>query len=148
MFLSSGATKLGEAGFGWIDDRYIAQLSLRGRYWGAPYPLEAVMLWGPPSFRAMGMLTVLLMELSSVLSWWDFGRHYVAWLVFQVISTLTIGVPIILDRILGPMWPFVSAVLDSLKHHPILWLGAVLGLVGACRMAVLLWKRGVHFKID
>jgi len=130
----------------WIDDRYIAQLSLRGRYWGAPYPLEPMMLWGPPSFRAMGMLTVLLMELLSIFSWWDFGRHHVAWLVFQIVSTLSIGVPIVLDSLTGPLWPFVSVVLKSLKQHSSLWLGTTLGLVAVYRMTMLLWKRRSHLK--
>ena len=115
---TAGATKLGEAGLGWIDDRYIAQLSLRGRYQeGGSYPLESLMMWAPPSLRALGMLTVLVMELASIFSWWDFGRHYRVWIFFQIGSTLSIGVPILPQVIMGPLWPVVSVALDHVRAH-------------------------------
>jgi len=128
VMYTAGATKLGEAGLKWIDDRYIAQLSLRGRYGDdAPYPLESMMLWGPPSFRAIGMLVVLLMELFAVFSWWDFGRHYRAWQLFQIVSTLSIGVPIVPQRLAGPLGPQVAALIDIFKTNPKAWL-AVWGI--------------------
>lgn len=128
IMYTAGATKLGEAGLKWIDDRYIAQLSLRGRYGDdAPYPLESMMLWGPPSFRAIGMLVVLLMELLAIFSWWDFGRHYRAWQLFQIVSTLSIGVPIVPQRLAGPLGPQVAALMDIFKTNTQARL-AVLGI--------------------
>ena len=42
---TAAATKIGAAGLGWIDPRYIAQLALRGRYQeGGAYPLEAALI--------------------------------------------------------------------------------------------------------
>ncbi|CAB9510386.1 expressed unknown protein [Seminavis robusta] len=93
---SAGCTKLGEAGLGWVDDRYIAQLALRGQYSGAAikkYLLADLILQTPAFFRAAGMVVVFAMELTAVFSWWNYGMCLRIWVLFMLSSTLTIGVP-------------------------------------------------------
>ena len=141
---TAACTKIGEShGWSWIDDRYLAQLGLRGRYsFGAPFPLESWLLWSPPSLRALGMFTVLVMELVSVVSWWDFGRHYRWWIMFQIGSTLSIGVPIVPQVLAGPLWPVLEWVLEQCSTWKRLLITAaatitVLALIVAVVLAAL-----------
>ena len=109
-FYTAAATKLGNAGLRWIDGRYLAQLCLRGRYGdGAPYPLEGILLHAPMFSRDLGMTAVLVMELVAVFSWWRFDLHTHAWILFMVISTLSIGVPIRVEA-LGPLASYASTL--------------------------------------
>lgn len=105
LFYTAGATKLGEAGgFGFINDSFLAELAVRGRYAmdDRPYPLEPLLLYVPRAFRAAGMAVILLMEVGAIFSWWNFFLHLAIWFIFMTGSSLSIGVPFRAD-LLFPM---------------------------------------------
>lgn len=133
FFYSAGATKLGSCGLHWIDDRYIVQLALRGRLSrDSPFPFESLILDAPPLIRAVGMATVLLMELSSLYAWYSFGSYVLVWFIFLVGSTLTIGVPLH-PAAFGTLQPLADWTIGPLLQSnfgPVVMVGL---------MATLLW---------
>jgi hypothetical protein len=138
LMFSGGATKVGEAGLGWLDSRFLAMLSMKGRYGvsgGHPYVLEGIMLYVPGVFRTAGMALVWIMELSSLWSWWHFETYMALWGAFMVGSTLSIGVPF-KAQLIGPVLNELAVANDDTATMVVV----VVGLVGGLVTALLLWN--------
>lgn len=103
-YFSAGATKVGSAGLSWCDGNYLKLLVARCEYLptlmgGPPTDLSALqqLLLGIPNWmRIVGMAAVLALELSAPLLWHPrtMWVYIMALVLFQVGSTITIGVPL------------------------------------------------------